>query len=526
MPSTQVWRASGHSGDWIDFGALIEARIWILSSNSTLDGSPLYASATWSAGEAESTLPTWYISVPKVMQSGEEITFRLRLLLGIAKYGHYIAHVEVAMDYHRLEDTYIEHQAVGRHQYIYADAAIVHYDRERYAHAEVATDNGMLNTHAVSRRNLVSRYGNAPLRIPEPHPDFKFTLLGSDKRALEVQGYSVNLESPGANVSKDSHPHPHSLIISDANSTFTISIKYFHTCYTCPGERFPQFIVVACVTMELVPAHGSQRYQDGPYVLRWADYYAWHWNSTQSPIYLTTPTGDMLALNLDLDRAWVSEYYLVVDLARHGDSHSQPEAGGYFPTQLQVRLVDPHDHVSLILPTHIRRDLQAHGYEVHFEGSRDNPYRLTLSDANLTIHIEYSYDLSTGSVSQPGLTFQAYVTISAPESSQDGAAQRRGQIVDWDAWHQGTRWDNARGWRWKLHDKDVKFALPNELQLTLRLSLYLLWLSEYCITVEVNPPKPYLQTSFEIPSRKDSEEDTSEDADSDTQENAEGETDE
>ncbi len=46
-----------------------------------------------------------------------------------------------------------------------------------------------------------------------------------------------------------------------------------------------------------------------------------------------------------------------------------------------------------------------------------------------------------------------------------------------------------------LPQKDVTLALPHGLELTLHLGFYLVWLSEYCLTVEVNPPPPLPRTT-------------------------------
>ncbi|KAI1792655.1 hypothetical protein LXA43DRAFT_875390, partial [Ganoderma leucocontextum] len=155
------------------------------------------------------------------------------------------------------------------------------------------------------------------------------------------------------------------------------------------------------------------------------------------------------------------------------------------------------------LPAHIKRALQTHGYDVHFKGPNQDPsdhYHLTLSDANLTIDIEYSYHLSTGSYGEQGLTFRACVTTLSLQSSQDAATQPGCRIpVEWDAWEDSdiVRYigGSRTGWLWNLPQKEVKLALPTDLELTLRLGFYLVWLSEYCITVEVIPPSPLQRTT-------------------------------
>ncbi|KAM5546124.1 hypothetical protein V8D89_000250 [Ganoderma adspersum] len=440
------------------FGAVIEAHTWILSPDSILDGSPPYASTIWGSDVRHSTLPTRDMHV--ITHSGDEMT--LRLWLGMAEYGHYHAYIEVATD---------------------------------SAHP----------THALSTRYDAFQGILDPPHITELHTDLKFTMIGSVRRALEAQEYSVDLEHLGK-ISSNSHSL--SLTVSNVDSGLTITIKYFYALYTGHDSTSQQLIVVAHVTSEssLNPSHGSERYQDGPYVQRYNDLcipdsFGWNWDGHAKDIYITTPTGNLLVLTLGLEVAWVSEYYLVVGI-RHADRYrfgpNDDSADGTL-----FRMIDPHDRIILTLPGHIKRALQAHGYEVHFQGpdeDHSDPYHLTLSNTNLIIDIVYSHHLSTlagpGSNSPQELTFQARVTTSVLRSSQDAATHPRGQIVDWDTWQPETRYElgyvgERAGWRWILPQKNVKLELPNGLTLTLGLSLYLVWLSEYCITVEVIPPTPF-----------------------------------
>ena len=252
--------------------------------------------------------------------------------------------------------------------------------------------------------------------------DLKFTLLGSVRRALEAQGYSVHLERHGGNPGSS---YSHTLTLSDVNSGFTISIKYFHDLHTNATTtetiEFQDLIVVTSVTLESSSVlDGSNSYQDGPHVLRLWDRCGtsgWTWSHAPEKIYLASPTGEALSVTLGLDMAWTSEYYLVVDIQRaekyncwsnfmYNHTHDWP---GH-------RLSDSCESISLILPGHTKHSLQERGYKVHFRGPNedhsDPSYHLTLSDAKLMIGIKYSHYLSTGSNGRQELTFKACVDIT------------------------------------------------------------------------------------------------------------------
>ncbi|PIL28755.1 hypothetical protein GSI_08799 [Ganoderma sinense ZZ0214-1] len=448
----------------IHSGAAIEARIWIpISPNSTLDGIPPYTSVIWHIYEWESALRMQNVHV--LTQSGEEMT--LRLWLGIAQYGHYHTHVEV-----------------------------------------------MTNVESPTQAHVSTRHwdvSDVNCKVGDQHTDLKFTMLGSVRRALEVQGYSIHLDQPGEKCSS-------SLFLS--NSRFNIFVRYFYATHTSPDPYLPtilthdkqELVVTACVTLELPldPRHSSGGYMHGPYVARWSDSQrgdGWRWSHEHKKIGFTAPTGELLTLSLGLDLAWVSEYYLVVDIEHLGECSPQIERIEPSVHDMPFRLVDPHyDTISLKLPRHTKCALQAHGYEARFEGPNDdhsNLYHLTLSDVegDLEINIGYSYSLSRDLNGRQGLAFRACITTPLVlQSSQGPAPQPECQTVNWDAWHvetssSGGDIDKQGGWHWKLPDEDVKLSLPNGLELTLRLGLYLIWLSEYCITIEVIPPKPLSQTT-------------------------------
>ena len=215
----------------------------------------------------------------------------------------------------------------------------------------------------------------------------------------------------------------------------------------------------------------------------------WRWRQRLEEIDLTTPDGHSVTLRLGMDLAWESEYYLVVDISDGGSRSGQDHSP-------DLLLNIPHDCITLTLPAHIKRALQLGGYEVHFKRPGEDasdPYHLILSDANLTVDIECSHHLFMDSDGQQGLTFRACVTTSSLRSTQDAAIQPGGRIAYWDAWRPGmrARWGGfgeEGGWYWNLEQKDVTLALPTSTELTLRLSFYLVWTSEYCITVGIVPP--------------------------------------
>ena len=434
---------------------IIEARIWILPPRGDLDAavqvdtllqsSPPYTSALWSSRPRESPPPLTPKNVHLVTQSGLNVA--LRLWLGFGAPSRCNIHVEVA--------TYAP--SPSRELSTRAQAALE--GRPRWA-----TDT--LPSH------------------------LKFTMLGSTIRALEAQGYAVHLEQHDSENSEDSHYL--SLAISKGNpgsgSAFTILIKYFQTLYQDPWKRC--FTVVAHVTLESVLNDSSGRFQDGPYVACWADNSndGWHWCLARKEIGVITLTGASLRLCLGLDLAWHSEYYLVVNIEDGND---------FSRTNL---LVDrPRNLVTLTLPSHIKRALQADGYDVHFERQgedRSNPYHLRLSDArvDVVIDIMFSHHLSTGSDGRSRLFLQACVAAPSLCSSRDAAARSSGQIaVDWEGHGSESRiwmgrvWEPG-GWYWDPQPRDITLALPNGARLALRLGFYLVWPSEYCLTIEVNPP--------------------------------------
>ncbi|KAM5545417.1 hypothetical protein V8D89_001030 [Ganoderma adspersum] len=464
--------AQSRSDDMSTTAMILEARAWILSSDSDgerpqNDTAP-FASALWS------DCPPWHVTFPPrtirlVTHSGEEVTLRLEL----------------------------------------AVAASSHY------HINVVPSRIAGETFDSSAGALLKTWRIYAPAMKEPHtPGLTLTMLGSVRQELETRGYSVLLHQ---NPTTNSH-HSISLLISDIDHPeFIVSINYFHMLRMNSGEQ-QELLVAARVTLIMspsVPEPCKIKHQDGPYVVVWEDYntdQGWRWSQRRRRVDLALPTGGFLSLYLGLDLAWRSEYYLVIDIERNGDS---------FPALADVNLKDdeepwlplmlrePHGSVNLVLPGHVKRALLEQGYHVHFEGPNENhphPYHLTLSDAVLTIDIEYSYRLSTGPDGQQGLTFQALAkALSSQTLSQevagiptpDGSCDK---IVTWDARNHATRrvrFQDAtsieEGWRWNLPIEPFEFTLPTGVKLTLRLGFYLVWLGEYCLTVEVIPPSPSSQ---------------------------------
>ncbi|KAM5546115.1 hypothetical protein V8D89_000241 [Ganoderma adspersum] len=431
----------------------IEARIWVLSesSDSELDeddavqNTPAYTSAIWVA-----VLP-WAMNFPVrrgrlVAPTGEEVTLRLGLGLAAPSQAHYHIHVEIAPS---------------------------------VAQATTA--------------NLSTRDVPDPLspQLDMPRKDLKLTMLGSVRRALEIHGFSVRFEAPRLLTGAAPSSHSYSLTLFDAKSKYTISIKYFYAFDTANIQPKPIVIVarIALGPSTNATADDPEMYQDGPYIVTWHDIGVPSWYLDSQQQTLNTPNGDLLTLRLGLDLAWQSEYYLLVDVDRRcGSSLQEPDAPDDVDEDDYYMLRDPHSSVTLTLPEHARRALQAQGYDVRFKGSYEHlPYscRLTLSDANITIEIQYFHELSTSFDGKQGLTFRACVKAG------DGQTV----VVDWDAWRPESRhsWGiikESEGWYWDLPRKDVELVAPTGLELTLRLGFNLVWLGEYCLTVEVNPSFP------------------------------------
>ncbi|KAM5530691.1 hypothetical protein V8D89_015663 [Ganoderma adspersum] len=259
---------------------VIEARIWILppdSNEDTIQSNPPYASAMWSDNRP------WNISLPPrsvhlVTSSGDEVT--LRLGVGLAAPSHYNVYVEVETD--------------------------------------------ALDTRPTSQDmpiRAVSERGRPTMWMP--HTDLKFTLLGSVRKALENQGYSVRVEGPNPNHGSS---HSCSLNIYNAASASTIVIEYFHLLReTVASDQV--LVVAACVTLKSSSNSAShtdsETNRDGPYVVVWTDGHSrsWRWCQERKEVRLVVSTsGDSLTLRLGLDLALQSEYYLLVDVEHGGGS--------------------------------------------------------------------------------------------------------------------------------------------------------------------------------------------------------------
>ncbi|KAM5546117.1 hypothetical protein V8D89_000243 [Ganoderma adspersum] len=458
----------------------IEARIWILSESHSPDGdahnhtvhqTAPYTSAIWADQKRLSRntfLRAWNITLPTrrvhlVVHSGDEVTLRLGLgLSGASRY-----HIYVMVD---------------------SDHAV--------------TANGPSSAAPELSTRAVGAFDeDLPKVMPWTGLEtaLKLTMLGSVRQALERRGYSVHLEDSVTPMRIGVWLH---VSISNIASGYTISIKYFYKIDSDTGRGL---IAAAHVTVDssLAPDDGSEPHQDGPYVVAWGDdrnrrHPARKWSYELRQIGLTTPAGNLLTLRLGLDLAWQSEYYLLIDIERNEGSslRSEHQPDGHYKQKSHSMLREPHSSITLALPGHVKRALREQGYcRVDFEEPNEthpNCYLLTLSDANLTIAIEYSYHLISGWAWKQGLTFRACAQVlSSPIVPDDAtlATQRDRQIVEWDAWKDDRQnlQHHLAGWYWILPWKDIKLTTPTGRELTLRLGFYLLWLGEYCITVEVIP---------------------------------------
>ncbi len=324
--------------------------------------------------------------------------------------------------------------------------------------------------------------------LDAPHETFNLTLPGSVERTLKMKGYSAHLELGQANAGGS---HSHSLTISsDADSGFTIAVKYFQGLSShITTANSPAYVVVGTrVTLESsIFNGGSDTYQDGPYGVDWIN--TGHWSLREQDVVLATPTGNFLTLRLAFDFAWQSEFYLHVDIEpRTSDRSNKPPA--------IWDLDGMHESVSLTLPGRVKRTLQTDGYEVRFEAldvdDEGNParHRLTLSkvDPSFAIIIDYSHNLSTYRHQLQELTFQACVEVLPPHGVQDHtpvAPQSDSATMDWNA---KDPHGDSRMWRPHLPGKDITLVLPTGRRLTLRLGFYLVWYSGYCVTVEILKP--------------------------------------
>ena len=475
------------STDCDDIAVMIEARVWILSPGeeaTTARCSPPYTSTTWAdRGRWAMTLPARNFDL--VANSGGRVTLWLGLDL----------------------------TAPSRYN----------------IRVEVTPTSTALGTAASFRPDLK----NLPRVLYAPHESFNLILSGSVRRALGMKGYSAHLDL-GPN---EGGFRSYSLTLSSSiDPGRSIIVKYLHTLHN------EAVVVVARITLESLTSDVPlETVQDGPHVVIWNDRLPWRWNLEEKHVTLAlAPTGNSLTLQLGFDFAWQSEYYLHVDIEPGGAATSQPPeppSNGHHGESPDA-LYWAHKSMSLTLPGHVRGSLQAQGYQVRFEeldegGETGDPirYLLTLSHTvhpGVTTSIEYSYRLITrypepdsglsmlwhelaypfllaepqsdSALSTPiaktpfkrceqELTFQASVQTSPPRNIQgdtpsQGAVQ--GDImttrVDWDANHE--IW---HGWRRHLPKKVITLTLPTGDQFILSLGFYLVWFSEYCLTVEITP---------------------------------------
>ncbi|PIL28814.1 hypothetical protein GSI_08859 [Ganoderma sinense ZZ0214-1] len=468
----------------------IEALIWILPpdsgqevQNHLIQRIAPYTSAIWT-DKKQLFIGVWNITLPTrsihlVADSGDEVT--LRLGLGLVAPSRY--HLYIMIDPTRSEP-------------------------------DAPNSTSELSTRAAS---VLGEDCVEVIQWMKEGTELKFTMLGSVRQALEREGYSIHLEGSGTHMCRLWH----SLPLSNNDLPFTIYLEHFYAI-----RRHGGLVVAACVTLQSSPdpSDGSEPHQDGPYVVVWGESSnhnlarpnAPKWTHEHRRIGLTTSAGNFLTLRLGLDLAWQSEYYLLVDIEHEGLSlHGEHQPDGRHE-QGRDCILDGffHSNITLTLPGHVKRSLREQGYHVEFSvvnAHEDHPdrYVLTLSDANLTIAIEY-----TPLISQPideygnqeqRLTFRTCAKVLSLCRVRDDTTsathdQDVGQTMEWE---EGKLWLRKRffdrsgcQWHWILPQKDVRLTTPTGLELTLRLGFYLVWLGQYCVTVELNPRFPLLRPEF------------------------------
>ena len=449
-----------------------EARVWIISQwpnpvdSGNVQGirisTPPYTSAIWADERPWTvTLPPRRVHLAMVTEPGrDKVDVTLQLGLEMVASSHYRIHIDVT-----------------------------------------STPDGSGNTATEWSTRAIPQ-DLCPI-MRKPHMDVKLTMLGSVRQSLEMRGYSVRLEDSGTHMGSSL-----SLSLLNAYSGFTISIKYYHMLRALDEDGPGQEIVVAArVALESSsdPSNTApNRLQGGPYVVLWADSIAgrrgWDWSQPRRVVRFTTTTGDLVIVRLGLDLAWLSEYYLLVDIEHNEVSSLQGELppDSRRKRETYYMLHHPHSSIALTLPGHVKRNLQERGYShIKFETpSVDHPnqFLLTLSEGCLTIAIGYSYHISTIQNGNQELTFRACTKVLSQGTRIDAPLatelEHDCQIMEWDAWqnkYRDTTLSHPAGWYWNLPWKDVTLITPTGLELTLRLGFYLVWLGEYCITVEVNP---------------------------------------
>ncbi|PIL25332.1 hypothetical protein GSI_13221 [Ganoderma sinense ZZ0214-1] len=395
------------------------------------------------------------------------------------------------------------------------------------------------------------------LELELPYKTLDFMLRGSTRRALEMKGYSAHLSlEPNLGDAPS-----HSLTLStDTNAgKFAIVVKYLQVHMLnnvvlawndlnldfdsksesgSRSERWEEMVIIARITLESSDV-GFETVQDGPHVVAWFDSYPWDLSLGRKVVVLTTPSGDSLTLQLGFDLAWLYENSLHIDITP-GPPALQPLDLSSTLNQISCYNEDfmpgwAHKGISLTLPAHVNRALQAQGFQVRFErlegrGVSGDPihHLLTLSHtrAGFDIVIKYFHDLTTDYpdpdsnpndpryhllLAEPQLdsdhplltspatasvkrcrqelTFKASVQMFASRSVQIGDAPSRLAVHD-DVTTAEVNWQSSGPWDWHLGRKDITFTLPTGHQLILRLGFDLVWYSEYFPTVEINPRKP------------------------------------
>ncbi|KAM5540586.1 hypothetical protein V8D89_005617 [Ganoderma adspersum] len=159
-------------------------------------------------------------------------------------------------------------------------------------------------------------YGDFLDELDEPQPcgTISFTLPGQVKRALQADGYKVDLEA-----SNEGHPDCYSLSLS--SSSLTISIKYSHHLSTDPVFEEQRSAWRACITV----LTSSPTIQGSPTRILdwdlWKPTKGWRWDLPKRDAEFTLATGQELTLRLGFYLAWLPEYCLTIEVNPHSHPH-------------------------------------------------------------------------------------------------------------------------------------------------------------------------------------------------------------
>ena len=522
----------------------LEARAWIIESPSEdsslpsgaiIRRSPPYASTTWIDEEPWATALTAR-TLTLIADSGDEVT--LRLALDLVATSRYNIRIEVVP--RPLRSIAVGASRLSRFRVRHAwESETIDYPQDVLPPDELLHTPFTLTLLGSVKRALEMKGYSAHLdQVNRFHPS-----LGSSYSYSLRLTLSSGADNDSAIVVKYFH---------------TLKGTWW-TAGTSESSKIKQLLVVARVTLEssISDDNSETTVQDGPHVVIWTNAEdgasLFGQSLLEKQVDLTTSSGDLFTLHLAFPYAWPRfDYYLYADiepdppyLLRARDLELSP-CPDILSGDVPYTLDRAHESVCLTLPADVKRTLQEQGYQVRFEslsdegGTSANDVRHVLTlfhiDDGVTIAIEYSHTLTTrypepnsnlsarkllsnypfllaepradsGSQCQQQLTLQACVRTSQLPSHriQDGALEPSRVVdqatittatVEWDALRDNV-WGTSQGlgWPWRLSRKVITFTLPTGRELVLRLAFALVWCSEYCLIVEINPQIPLLQSS-------------------------------